>query len=151
MHEFEPVPCDVVAAPEHVPLAERVRPAYPSLGSAHIMGDTRSPLAVRPMSPGKYTPMDIEISLGWDSTAARQRYNFRQEAGGTASQIYLQTRGELRSRNATGITVTIVPNGTASTCVCETSLAGNMHIDAFLTGLFAISGFWEKLQGVFCC
>eukprot|EP00747_Dinoflagellata_sp_TGD_P206468 gnl/TRDRNA2_/TRDRNA2_80178_c0_seq1.p1 gnl/TRDRNA2_/TRDRNA2_80178_c0~~gnl/TRDRNA2_/TRDRNA2_80178_c0_seq1.p1 ORF type:complete len:511 (+),score=82.36 gnl/TRDRNA2_/TRDRNA2_80178_c0_seq1:40-1572(+) len=132
VHEFKPVPCEVVATPEHIPPAERVKPAYPSLGTAHITGDTRSPLAVRPAGPGKYSAMDIQISLGWDSAAARQRYDFRQEAGGTASQIYLQTRGELRSRNATGITVTIVPNGTTSTCVCEPSLAGNMHIDAFV-------------------
>ena len=135
--QFIPVNCSVVALPHEVASSERPAPAFPALGSANIQGDTRSPLAVRPdpKKPGTYPAVDSVISLAWDASMARHRYDFQSMApfNRPASQIYLQTADTIASRNNSGVMVSIIGLPVAgSLCICTDAVAGVMHLDSFV-------------------
>lgn len=136
VEEFTPVNCTVVAQPEHVPESARPKPAFPSFGHASISGESRSPLAVRPDGKkGKYPTVDSTISLAWDASMARHRYDFKKMLfGQPAAQIYLQSTGMLKSQNSTGVMVTIIgqEHHVPSLCICMAGIAGVMHIDSFV-------------------
>mmetsp|Transcript_1977 Transcript_1977/g.6525 ORF Transcript_1977/g.6525 Transcript_1977/m.6525 type:complete len:490 (-) Transcript_1977:181-1650(-) len=127
--DVSPVRCEAVASPTQVPPSARLPGRYPTEGRASVNGGTRSPVAVRPDQPGSYAPMHATLYLGWSRGAARQRYDFRSDKGvRTASQIYLQSGAQQR-RNESGAMVTVVP--AKGECVCDSAIAGNMHIDSF--------------------
>lgn len=131
VHEFDPLPCEVVELPENVPLSQRVPPVYPEMATASFAGEARSPLAVRINSsepPGRYPSNNAQVYLGWDGEVARMRYEFKHDDGSAgASQIYLQTYDQMREMTETGATATIA----GPDCFCEASIAGIMHVGSF--------------------
>ena len=134
--DFTPVNCTVVKAPDEVPPAARVPGRYPAVGSVHVDGGTRQPLAVqRPTKPGRYPSMDATLSLGWDANGtARQRYDFKHlVAGINMAQIYLQSPAQRRA-GSPGAMVTLIPGLPAwlGGCFCQTAIAGNMHVESFV-------------------
>jgi len=135
--EFTPLNCTVVSQPHEVPLSSRVPGRFPNMGHAQIDGDTRSPLAVRPdpAKPGSYPKVSSSISLAWDAQMARHRYDFQSlpPLGSPASQIYLQTAAQMKSRNSSGVMVTIIGSQEKlSVCICMDGIAGAMHVDSFV-------------------
>merc|ERR1712217_111912 len=105
MGQFNPMNCTVVAVAKDVPESDRPKPAFPSFGHANIDGDTREPLAVRPdpKKPGKYPKVSSSISLAWEPSMRRQRYDFKNmpPLGKSMAQIYLQTTAQAQSGNST--------------------------------------------------
>jgi len=138
VEEFDPMNCTVVSLPVQVPESARPTPAFPALGSASIVGETRSPLAVRPdpKKPGKYPKVNASISLAWTAGVRRQRYDFQgmPPFGKPMAQIYLQTEEQVKSGNSSGVMVTIAQTSkyTPDVCVCMDAVAGNMDIDSFV-------------------
>jgi len=129
VHEFTPMKCEVVGTPDQVNASQRVPGVYPTHGTGHIAGDTRWPLVMIPDGHGQYVGEDINVSFGWTDKYARMRYSFNQpyQVAGM-KQIYLQTKDQLKSRESTGVTVTITGNGA---CTCDESSAGVLHLNAF--------------------
>lgn len=110
--------CEVLAGPEEGP---STRGEYPPLATAHLTGGTRTPLAVRPSGPGRYVPLQGNLSLGWEGQFMRMRYDFDM-----GTQISVQTYEQARQGD-TGATIGLF----SGQCVCDRSVAGNMHIRSF--------------------
>jgi len=128
-HEFDPVPCEVVSFPGDVNASERVPAAYPMKATAHMVGEVRVPLVLIPDGHGDYPAEDINVSFGWDGQVARMRYSFNKpERFKGSTQTYLQTFEQISS-GSTGATISVSNSGT---CTCDKSVAGVLHIRAFL-------------------
>merc|ERR1719215_798778 len=117
------MPCQVLSGPE-VPATTRGR--YPAMATAHLTGETRFPVAVRPDTKGQYAPLSGTLALGWEGDFMRMRYDFN----GLGSQVSVQTY-EQAKRQDVGATLGLSTE--TGTCVCDASVAGNMHIRSFET------------------
>jgi len=135
VEDFTPLNCTVIAHATDVPDNQRPKPAFPAHGHAYIDGETRSPLEVRPSKPGKYPKVHSTISLAWDGEMARHRYDFSSmpPLGVPMSQLYLQRAADIKSRNSSGVMVTILGReGHLSLCICMDAVAGAMDINSFV-------------------
>lgn len=115
------MPCEVLSGPESPP---KTRGRYPALATAHLTGETRIPVAVRPEGKGQYPPLTGILALGWEGDLMRMRYDFN----GLGSQVSVQTLEQAKKMD---VGATLGLSTKSKTCVCEASIAGNMHIRSF--------------------
>jgi len=112
--------CEAIHGPETNPTT---RGCYPSLGTAGLTGETRSPLEVFPTGqPGKYPPLNGTISMGDHGGVMRLRYDF----AGMGSQISAQTLEQAKKMDP-GATIGVF----GEHCGCSKSIAGNFHACSF--------------------
>jgi len=140
--QFTPMPCEVVAMAEEVPLADRAPHVYPMLGHSKMSGDARLPLEPPGNSTnvnGSYVPVDGDFYLGWDGVMGRHQYVRRSGspvggANATVTLIALQSIEMIKSNSSAGV-MGIVSQSQADptnkTCICLPGDAGVMHTQAF--------------------
>lgn len=114
-----PIVCEVIHGPEVSPTT---RGRYPDLATVHLTGETRTPIEVVPVVPGKYVNITGELSLGWQGETMRMRYDF----DGSGAQVSAQTSEQARKQD---VGATIHEGG--GQCACTASIAGIMHVQSF--------------------
>eukprot|EP00929_Paragymnodinium_shiwhaense_P077242 TRINITY_DN39779_c0_g2_i1.p1 TRINITY_DN39779_c0_g2~~TRINITY_DN39779_c0_g2_i1.p1 ORF type:complete len:503 (+),score=129.20 TRINITY_DN39779_c0_g2_i1:96-1604(+) len=117
--DLEPLHCEVIHGPEK-PAATHGH--YPALGTATITGDTRLPIEVIPTVPGKFQPISANLSLGWKDGFMRMRYDF----AGMGAEVNVQS-----AEQAKGMDVGAQLSISHEKCICDASIAGNMHVQSF--------------------
>lgn len=121
VEEMVAMPCEVLSGAETSPTTHG---RYPSLATVNITGDTRFPLAVRPEGKGHYVPIAGTLALGWEGDFMRMRYDFT----GLGAQVSVQTMEQARKQD---VGASLGLSAASGKCVCEASIAGNMHVQSF--------------------
>lgn len=115
--QMTPMKCEVIHGAKQTTLGH-----YPSLATAHLTGETRSPIEVIPTVPGNYTSITGKLYLGWQGNFMGLRYDF----DGLGTEVSAQTREQAKDMDV-GPTIHIG----GGQCACTPSIAGVMHVHAF--------------------